>query len=68
MTWFFTIQTRIVCTSTLFLLLYKGLESCLTNMHGLFFGKVVKSWVSVVVENSCVVNVTKFFCVVDVGS
>ncbi len=35
MTQFFTIQTKIIYTSKLFLLLCEGLESCLVNLHGI---------------------------------
>jgi hypothetical protein len=37
MTWFSTIQTKIICMSMLLLLLHEGLESCLTNLHGIVF-------------------------------
>jgi hypothetical protein len=47
-------------TSTLFLLLHEGLESCLINLHGVVLCEVVESWANIASG--------KFLCVVDVGS
>jgi hypothetical protein len=53
MTWFSTTQTKIICTSMLFLLPHEGLESCLINLYGVIV---------------CVADGAKLLSVVNVGS
>jgi hypothetical protein len=60
MTWFSTIQTKIVCMSTLFILFHEGLESCLINMHGVLLWWGCQGLVNIIGG--------KTLCVVGVGS
>ncbi len=60
MTWFSTIQTKIICTLVLFFLFRERFEFCLSIYMGLSYGKVVEGWANIVSG--------KFLYVVDVGS
>jgi hypothetical protein len=48
MTWFSTIKTKIIYTSTLFLLFHESLNLVLSICMGSAFGEVVEGWVGIV--------------------
>jgi hypothetical protein len=59
---FSTIQTKIVYTSLLLLLLHENIESCFINLHGLSFNEVAIRWGRTPSEKLlCVGDVSQWF-------